>query len=449
MARVSEKLDLPFLVTSHERRATSKIMERIVIINGIRTPFCKMGTEFNDVTAQELGRIATRELLERTDIDPQIIDEVIFGNVSQPMDAANISRVIALLAGIPKTTPAFTVHRNCASGLEAVATAALKIQGGDARCILAGGTESMSNVPFFFTKKLQEIISHFSRAKNLPEKLAALSQIRPPYLAPQIGLQFGLTDPVCGLNMGQTAEVLAKEFGLTREEQDQFALASHLRALKAREILKEEMIAVIPGPKYKKAVEFDNGPRENQTMEALTKLKPYFDKYSGTVTAGNSSQITDGAAALLVASESLAKELNLEPLGFVRAAAVAGVEPHRMGIAPAHAIPKVLKKAGLKLSDIQAVEINEAFAVQVLACVRALESEKFAKEFGYEGYTGTIRPEILNVNGGAIALGHPVGATGARLILTMLKHLKRNHLNTGLVSLCIGGGQGAAMVLER
>ena len=197
-----------------------------------------------------------------------------------------------------------------------------------------------------------------------------------------------------------------------------------------------------------KRQESDNGPRENQTIEALAKLKPYFDKYSGTVTAGNSSQITDGAVRFGNGRRPL-KELNLEPLGFIRSYAFAGVEPHRMGIGPAHAIPKALQKAGMKLSDIQAVEINEAFAVQVLACLRALESQEFAKEFGYEGYAGTIRPEILNVNGGAIALGHPVGATGARLILTMLRHLKRNHLNGGLVSLCIGGGQGAAMVLER
>ena len=424
-------------------------MERIAIINGIRTPFCKMGSDLHDITAQELGRIVTRELLERTDIDPQVIDEVIFGNVCQPIDAANISRVIALLAGIPKTTPAFTVHRNCASGLEAVATASLKIQGGQAQCILAGGTESMSNVPFYFTKKMQDLISHFSRAKNFPEKLAVLSQLRLKILAPQIGLQLGLTDPVCGMNMGQTAEVLAKEFGITREEQDQFSLESHLRALANRYALREEIVPVIPGPKYKRAIEDDNGPREHQTLEALAKLKPYFDKYSGTVTAGNSSQITDGAVALLIMSESRAKELNLQPLGFVRSSAFAGVDPHRMGIGPAHAIPKALKKAGMKLSDIQAVEINEAFAVQVLACLRSLESEKFAKEFGYEGYTGVIRHEILNVNGGAVAPGPPGGGPGARVVFTMLKHLQRNNLNAGVVSLCIGGGQGAAMVLER
>lgn len=424
-------------------------MERIAIVNGIRTPLCKMGTTFNDVSAKELGAIVTRELIERMAIDPKIIDEVIFGNVGQPADAANIARVIALLAGIPKTVPAFTVHRNCASGIESVVTAALKINGGEAGCILAGGAESMSNIPFYLTKKLQEIISQLSREKTLPGKLKILSQVRLKYLSPQVGLQLGLTDPVCGLNMGQTAEVLAKEFGIPRQEQDEFSLVSHQRAIKAREILREEIVPVIPGPKYKAAVVDDNGPRENQTMEALAKLKPYFDRYSGTVTAGNSSQITDGAAALLVMKESRARELNLTPLGFLRAHAFAGVEPDRMGIGPAHAIPKALKKAGLKLKDIQAVEINEAFAAQVLACLRALESDKFAKDFGYEGFTGTIDRNILNVNGGAIALGHPVGMTGTRLILTMLKHLKRSNLNTGLISLCIGGGQGAAVILER
>ena len=206
---------------------------------------------------------------------------------------------------------------------------------------------------------------------------------------------------------------------------------------------------VIPGPKYAKAVIDDNGPREGQTMEALAKLKPVFDRYTGSVTAGNASQITDGAAVLLIMSEKRARELGYEPLGYIRASMFSGVDPHRMGIGPAHAIPQVLRKAGMKLSDMQAIEINEAFAAQVLACVRALESEKFAKDFGYEGFTGKINPDILNMHGGAIALGHPVGTTGARLILTMLKHLKRNNLKTGLVSLCIGGGQGAAVILER
>ena len=308
----------------------------------------------------------------------------------------------------------------------------------------------MSNIPFFFSKEYQEILTEISRAKTLSAKLQGFSKVRPHhFLVPRIGLQLGLTDPVCGLNMGQTAEVLVKEFGITRREQDEFALASHQKAIAARAILKEEIVPVIPGPKYKEAVVDDNGPREGQTYEALAKLKPFFEKGTGTVTAGNSSQITDGACAILVLSESRAKELGMKPLGYLRSFAYAGVEPNRMGIGPAHAIPRALKKAGMKLSDMQAVEINEAFAAQVLACTRALASEKFAKEFGYEGHAGAIDPAILNVNGGAIALGHPVGTTGARLILTMLKHLNRNNLNVGIISLCIGGGQGAAVVLEK
>lgn len=424
-------------------------MERIAIIDGIRTPFCKMGTAFNFTSAQELGRIASRELIERTGFDVKAIDEVIFGCVGQPADAANIARVISLLAGIPQTVPAVTVHRNCASGIESVVNAAIKIRAGEGRCFLTGGTESMSNIPFYFSKDYQEFLGALMRAKSVPEKLSVLSRFRFKFMTPRIGLQLGLTDPVCGLNMGQTAEVLAKEFGISRNDQDRFALESHQRALQSRSFLREEIVPVVPSPKFKEAILDDNGPRENQTFDALAKLRPYFEKGTGTVTAGNSSQITDGAVALLVASESRARELGREPLGYVRSFTFAGVEPNRMGIAPAHAIPMALKRANLRLNDIQAVEINEAFAVQVLACLKALSSEKFAKNYGYEGYTGTIRPEVLNVYGGAIALGHPVGATGGRLILTMLKHMKRNNLGLGLVSLCIGGGQGAAMVLER
>ncbi len=424
-------------------------MSRTAIVNGIRTPFCKMNSAFNDMSAQELGAAAVRELLFRNAFDVNVIDEIILGNVCQPPDAANIARVVGLLAGIPKTTPAFAVHRNCASGIESVVSAAIKIQAGEASCILAGGTESMSNVPFFFQKKMQEIFTDLSRAKSLPDKLSVFSRFRLKLLTPRIGLQLGLTDPVCGLNMGQTAEILAKEFGITRKEQDEFALISHHRAVAGRKILSEEIVPVIPPPAYKQAVIDDIGPRDHQTMDALSKLKPYFDRVSGTVTAGNSSQITDGAVALLVMSEDKARELGLAPLGYIKGFAFAGVEPRRMGIGPAHAIPKVLKKTGLKLSDIKAVEINEAFAAQVIACLRALESDEFAKEFGYEGFTGQINRNILNVNGGAIALGHPVGSTGARLILTMLKHMDRNGLDLGLVSLCVGGGQGAAVVLEK
>ena len=424
-------------------------MERIAIVDGIRTPFCKMGTVFNNLSAVELGRIASRELIERMSLDVKAIDEVIFGCVGQPADAANIARVIGLLSGVPKTTPAFTVHRNCASGIESVVDAALKIQAGEGKCILAGGTESMSNIPFYFRKDTQELFGELQKAKSFMAKLQTFLKFRPEHFAPRIGLMMGLTDPVCGLNMGQTAEVLAKEFGISRLEQDAFSLLSHQRAFASRAILREEIVPVIPGPKYKEAIMDDNGPREGQTMEALAKLKPFFERGTGTVTAGNASQVTDGACAVLVMSESRAKELGYTPLGYLRSFAFAGVEPNRMGIGPAHAIPKALKKAGMKFSDIQAFELNEAFAAQVLACTKALSSAQFTKEFGYEGLTGQIDPAKLNINGGAIALGHPVGTTGARLIITMLKHLKRNNLSTGIASLCIGGGQGAAVVLER
>jgi acetyl-CoA acyltransferase len=428
-------------------------MKRVAIIDGIRTPFCKMGTSFNDLGAQDLGRMVTQELLERLNFDKEQIDEVIFGCVGQPAEAANIARVISLLAGIPITVPAFTVHRNCASGMEAAIQAMMKINLGDANCILAGGAESMSNIPFYLKKPLQDSLSMVQRAKTPIARLQAFLPFFGQYLNPMkalnIGLKLGLTDPVCGLNMGDTAEVLVKEFGISREEQDQFALQSHLRAMAAREILREEIMPVIPGPKYKNAVIDDNGPREGQNIGALTKLRPFFDRQAGSVTAGNSSQITDGAVALLMMSEEKAKNLGLEPLGYLTAYATAGVEPHRMGIGPAHAIPKVLKKAKKTIKDIDVFEINEAFAGQVLACLRALETDAFAQKYGYEGYTGKIDQSILNVNGGAVALGHPVGSTGARMILTTLKHMKRNNLKNGLAALCIGGGQGMAVMLER
>lgn len=428
-------------------------MERIVVVDGVRTPFCKMGTNFNFLGAQDLGRIVAREVIERTGIDVNEIDEMIFGNVGQPSNAANIGRVISILSGLPDSTPAYTVHRNCASGIEAAVQAAMKIAVGDGECYLAGGTESMTNIEVELVKPMQDDLAVISKAKTLKDRLGLLLKFYPKLFnlqkSFQFGLWMGLTDPTCGLGMGHTAEVLAKEFGIPREEQDKFSLESHQKAIAAREILKEEIVPVIPPPKYKDAVDVDNGPRDGQTLEALAKLKPVFDRRSGTVTAGNASQISDGACALLITTERKARELGLKPLGVMKAYAFAGVEPHRMGMGPAHAIPKVLKKAKMRLKDIEAIEINEAFAVQALACVKQLASEAFAKKFGYEGFAGEIDMSSLNVNGGAVALGHPVGTTGARLILTMLKHMKRNDLNIGLVSLCVGGGQGAAVILER
>ncbi|MDP3804537.1 MAG: thiolase family protein, partial [Candidatus Omnitrophota bacterium] len=255
---------------------------------------------------------------------------------------------------------------------------------------------------------------------------------------------------VCGLNMGQTAEILAKEFGITREGQDQFALMSHKRAFLSRMKLRDEIVPVMIGPDYNIVVEDDNGPRENQSIDALCKLKPYFDRHTGTVTVGNSCQVTDGASALLIMAEEKAKAMGYEPLGYIRAYTYVGLEPSKMGLGPAYAIPIVLKKAGLKLKDMDLIEINEAFAVQVLACIKAIASKKFAEEnFSASEAIGQVDMEKLNVNGGAIALGHPVGVSGSRLILTLLKEMKRRNALFGLASLCVGGGQGGAIILER
>ena len=354
-------------------------MERIAIIDGLRTPYIKAGTDFKNVPAVELGRIALKELVLRSGIDPKELDEVIIGNVSQPIDSANPSRIVALRAGIPQSIPAYTVNRNCASGMQAVTNACMQMMAGEGEIIAAGGIESMSQIPFYFTTQLQEIITNFQRAKSLPQRLSILSQVRPAHLKPVIGVMLGLTDPYCGKNMGQTAEILAREFGISRKEQDEFALMSHQRVAAARERLKEEMVTVFPPPGYK-PVEQDNGVREGQNMEALGKLKPVFDRRYGTVTAGNASQLTDGAAMLLVMKEKRAKALGLEPLGYVKGFAYAGLDPARMGLGPVFATHKVLKKTKLKLKDIQLIEINEAFAAQVIACERAFASKEFAEK---------------------------------------------------------------------
>lgn len=425
-------------------------MKRIAIVDGIRTPFIKAWSVFDTIPAQRLGAQCVTELLQRTDIDPKLIDEVIMGCVGQPIDAANVARVISLNAGIPKDKKAYTVNRNCASGFEAVTSAAEKINAGQDEIVIAGGAESMSNAPLVFSKESANQFMKLGRAKTLVQKLQVMMEFRPKHFAPTAALQLALTDPSCGLNMGQTAEVLAKKFAVSRERQDAFALESHMRVLASREKLREEIMTVFLPPKYEKWVQDDNGVRDNLTAEQLAKLKPVFDRRSGTVTAGNSSQITDGACAILMMEEEKAKSLGYEILGTIEGYEYSGLEPSEMGLGPAFAIEKVLRRTGRKLSEVQLFEINEAFAVQVLACVEAMASKKFAEE-NYPGGQplGEINPALLNVNGGGIALGHPVGVSGARLVLTCLKEMKRRNLNLGLVSLCIGGGQGGAVLLER
>jgi acetyl-CoA C-acetyltransferase/acetyl-CoA acyltransferase len=422
---------------------------RLVIIDGVRTPFAKMGTDLARVPADELGRIAVSDLLTRTGLDPEWVDEVIFGCVGQPAEAANVARVIALRAGIPQRVPAFTVHRNCASGCEAITQAHDKMLAGRGEIFIVGGTESMSQVPLLFSHSAATKFSRLSRAKTFPQRLRHLLEFRPADFRPRIGLQLGLTDPVCGLNMGETAELIAREFGINREKQDAFALESHQRAVAARAKLAEEICPVYP-PASRVLVTTDNGPREGQSLEALAKLRPVFDRAQGTVTAGNASQITDGAVALLVMTEQKAEQLGLPPLGILSGYAYAGCDPQRMGLGPVYAIAEAERRTGLSLDHADLVEINEAFAAQVLGCLRCLKSDEFARaHLRRDRPLGKVPKEILNVNGGAIALGHPVGATGARLVLTTLKELARRQAKRGLVSLCVGGGQGAALWLER
>ncbi len=420
----------------------------VYIVDGLRTPFCKMGTDLAASDAVDLGRTAASALLARTGLDPAVIDEVIFGCVGQPIDAVNLSRVIALRAGVPAHVPAMTVHRNCASGFESLTTAADRITAGHGDIYLVGGTESMSHYPLLYSDAAAKKFAGLARAKTTLQKLAAFARFRPSDFAPRISLHLGLTDPVCGLNMGQTAENLARDFLISREAQDAFSLRSHQRATAARDKLAEEIT-----PSYPRgtdtAVILDNGVRENQTPEALAKLRPFFDHHGGSVTAGNSSQVTDGGCALLVMSEAGLRRTGLTPLGRLVGHAYAGCEPARMGLGPVHAIARVEQSTGLKLADAELIELNEAFAVQVLACQAAAKSADYAKKhLGRDNPLGEFPDEILNVNGGAVALGHPVGATGARLILTALKELHRRRARRALVTLCIGGGQGGALWLE-
>ncbi len=416
---------------------------QLVIVDGVRTPFAKMGTALAGCDAVELGRTVVSALLAKTGIDPEIIDETVFGCVSQPADAANIARVIALRAGIPERVPAVTVHRNCGSGLEAMTTAADKMAAGRGEVFVVGGTESMTRIPLLYSAAATKKFAALSRAKTLGSKLGAFAKFRPSDFSPIIGLRLGLTDPVASMNMGETAELLARDYDISREQQDRFALHSNAKALAAADKLREEMCPVyVPGAGKDDYVIGDNGPREGQTIEALAKLRPVFEPATGTVTAGNSSQITDGAVALLVMTAQRAEALGLDPLGRLVDYAFSGCDPRRMGLGPAYAIRDLAKRSGKRPVEADIVEINEAFAAQVIAVLRCLEGEEFR---GCE-----VDEQKLNPNGGAIALGHPVGATGARLVLTSLLELKRRGegAKNALVSMCIGGGQGGAAWLE-
>ncbi len=441
----------------------------VVIVEGLRTPFAKADTKLKNVHPAELGRVALKQVLAKTNLNPELVEEVIVGNTGNPPDAVNISRVVALNSGIPQRTSAYTVHRNCASALESISSGYERIKSGTLEVVVAGGTENMSQMPLLFSKEFVNIFGRLAGARSAGQRLQAIGALlkadiqqvvelattgpmqRAPH-KPVISLVEGLTDPFVGKNMGETAEILAKEFGITRQQQDEFALRSHLRAAAAIKSgrFAEEITPVFLPPKFQEVVSEDVGPRENQSMEALAKLKPFFDKRTGTVTAGNACPITDGAAMVLLMSREKAQALGYKPIASIRGYAFSGLEPERMGLGPAYATPVALKRAGITMKDIGLIELNEAFAAQVIACEKAMASDKFAQEkLGLSKAVGEVDPEKLNVNGGAIALGHPVGATGTRLVVTLMKEMQRRNVQFGLATLCIGGGQGGAMVLER
>jgi acetyl-CoA acetyltransferase family protein len=421
----------------------------IAIVEGVRTPFAKVLGPLASTPAHELGRQVTTALLERAGVAPDQIEQVVFGTGAGSAEAPNAARVIALLAKIPEDRIGHTVQRNCASGMEAITTAAQILQLGEAKVVVAGGTESMSQIPLIFSREATGRFVDLAQAKGLKGRVSAMLRFRPRHFKPIPAVKIGLTDPVCGLLMGETAEVLAEEFGVSRVEQDEFALESHRRAVAAQErcVLSEEIVPVkvADGEPVKK----DVGPRAGQTLEALAKLKPFF-KEGGTVTVGNSCSVTDGAAAVLLMPGEMARSQGRTPLGYIRGYAYAGCDPRRMGLGPAFATSKVLERAGMTLKDIDLIELNEAFAAQVIANERAFTSDRFAQnELGRAKALGEIDRSRLNVNGGAIALGHPVGATGTRLVITLLKELRRRGLHRGLATLCVGGGQGGAVLVER
>jgi acetyl-CoA C-acetyltransferase/acetyl-CoA acyltransferase len=425
---------------------------RIAILDGIRTPFCKAGGALAAMPADDQGARVVSELLARTGVGAGDVDEVIIGNVAQPAHAANIARVIALKAGLPADTVAYTVHHNCASGMRSITEAALHIGTGECELAIVGGVESMSHIPLLVGERMTRTFVRLAQARTLGARLKALASIRPSHLRPVIALKQGLTDPVCELNMGQTAEILAREFGVDREEQDAFALRSHRLACAAAAAgrLAEEIMPLVVPPWFDRVVRTDDGPRPQQTLDALGKLRPYFDRAAGTVTVGNACPVTDGAAALMLASESKAKALGIRPIAYLTGWAFAALDGRRMGLGPVYATARLLERTGLAMSDFDLVELNEAFAAQVVANERAFESESFARaHLGRSKPVGTLVRERLNVNGGAIALGHPVGTTGTRLVLTLARELARRDAERGLATLCVGGGQGAALVVER
>ncbi|MCU7845797.1 MAG: acetyl-CoA C-acetyltransferase [Candidatus Thiodiazotropha sp. (ex Monitilora ramsayi)] len=427
---------------------TSTAARAVYIVDGSRTPFLKAQGKPGPFLASDLAVGAGRPLLLRQSFSPEQFDEVILGCIAPGPDEANIARIVALRLGCGDKVPAWTVQRNCASGMQAIDSAALDISSGRAELVLAGGTESMSHHPILLNQRMVAWLADWNRAKSFNARGRQLVALRPHHFQLIIALLRGLTDPLAGLSMGQTAEKLAWRFHIDRDAMDHFALRSHQRLTEATDngrLGEIEPIFDNGGHLF----ETDDGLRRESTLEKLGKLKPAFDRPVGKVTAGNSAQITDGAAMLVLASEEAVKRHDLPVLGRIVDSHWSALDPSQMGLGPVHAMGQLLKKQNINSEEIDYWEINEAFAAQVLACQAAWQdSEYMQQEVGLDKLPAPIPDERLNVNGGAISIGHPVGASGARLVLHLLKTLKQNDAKRGIASLCIGGGQGGAMLLE-
>jgi acetyl-CoA acyltransferase len=423
---------------------------RVAIVQGCRTPFARAGSELSQMSGVQLGTLAVRELLSRAELDPKHVEHLIFGTVVPSIPAPNVSREIGLEAGLPPTTPAFTVSRACASSAQAITSAAETIMAGHADTIIAGGTEVLSDVPMLLSRSLRDALVSASRAKSLAARVRALASVRPAHLAP---ITPAIAEPSTGETMGESAERMAKENGISREAQDRWALRSHRLAAQgtADGRLTAEIVPAFVPPRYDTVLARDNGVRSDTTQEKMASLRPVFDRRYGTVTAGNASPLTDGAGAVLVMSEEKAAALGYEPLGYIRSWAYTALSPRDQLLqGPAYAVPLALDRAGVAMPDIELWEMHEAFASQILSNLQALDSDTFARDqLGRERRVGIIDEDRINVMGGSIAIGHPFGATGARMTTTLLNEMKRRGAGLGLISICAAGAMGFAMVLER
>ncbi len=422
---------------------------RVAIVAGVRTPFARAGTTLRGMSAVQLGRLATAELVQRTALDGNEVDTIVFGTVVPSVLEPNIAREVALLPVFPKGIPAVTVSRACASANQAITDAADQILLGHAEVAIAGGAESLSNVPILHSRGLSDILMEASRAKTLQARVSAFAKLRPRDLIP---ITPAIAEPSTGETMGQSAEKMAKLNHIARDDQDQFALRSHRLAAAGTDDgrLTAEIMPLPVPPRYDEVMTSDNGIRTNTSFEQLQALKPVFDRKYGTVTAGNSSPLTDGGAAVLLMSEDKARAMGYTPIGIIRSYAYAALDPAEQLLqAPVLAAPVALQRAGLTLRDIDLVEMHEAFAAQVLSNLQGFESTYWAERAGMSEPVGEVDRSRLNVMGGSIAIGHPFGATGARITTTLCHELRRRNARYGLMTVCAAGGMGFAMVIEN